>query len=146
MAKQTKEIKKIAEEIDTFDDMLTALVEILEEKGILSQEEWEKRIREKIERKKGFKGYRKIQFSEDKAEAISKTEQKERINNLLIEKHGLHIEDWVSLDELLDSSLTYSENLGIVREHLGRLVNEYPQEFIDRIGRVAFERLKTEFL
>lgn len=36
------------EEIDLLDIMLSALVELLEEKGILTQEEWEKRIKEKI--------------------------------------------------------------------------------------------------
>jgi len=43
--------------------MLTALVEILEEKGILTQEEWEKRIEIKTLRAAGVKKYREIQFS-----------------------------------------------------------------------------------
>ena len=30
------------------DDMLSALVELLEEKGILEYEEWERKIKEKI--------------------------------------------------------------------------------------------------
>ncbi|MEM3448388.1 MAG: hypothetical protein QXP38_05860 [Nitrososphaerota archaeon] len=33
-------IKELGEEIDVFDDMLNALVELLEEKGILTHEEW----------------------------------------------------------------------------------------------------------
>jgi len=42
-------IKEITEEVDTFDNMLSALVELLEEKGVLTQEEWEKRIKQKID-------------------------------------------------------------------------------------------------
>jgi len=53
--KSTKDrIRDLANEIDVFDDMLTSLVEVLEEKGILTQEEWEKRIKEKIEERKKF--------------------------------------------------------------------------------------------
>lgn len=36
-----------------FDDMLSALVELLEEKGVLTQEEWEEKIKAKIEETKG---------------------------------------------------------------------------------------------
>jgi hypothetical protein len=77
---------------------------------------------------------------------MSKDEQKEKINRLLIEKYGLNIGDWVSLDELLHSRYTYSENLGVVKDHLSRLISEYPQEFVDRIGHEALERLQLEFL
>jgi hypothetical protein len=72
---------------------------------------------------------------------MNKEEQKEKINILLVKKYSLHVDDWVSLDELMDSSLTYSENLDIVKGYLSSLVNEHPQEFVDRIGREAFERL-----
>jgi len=44
------EIKELAQEIDVLDHMLSALVEVLEEKCILTQEEWEKKIKSKIER------------------------------------------------------------------------------------------------
>jgi len=47
MAKE-KGIKELKEEIELLDDMLSALVELLEEKGILKYEEWERKIREKI--------------------------------------------------------------------------------------------------
>ncbi|MGV9142042.1 MAG: hypothetical protein ACOC1X_03800 [Promethearchaeota archaeon] len=47
-----EEIKRLQEEVNTLDNMVTALVEILEEKGILTQEEWENRIREKEEEDK----------------------------------------------------------------------------------------------
>jgi len=77
---------------------------------------------------------------------MNKDEQKWKINNLLVKKYFLHIDDWVSLDELMDSSLTYSENLDIVRGYFNSLVNEHPQEFVDRIGREALERLQEEFL
>ena len=39
--------RELAEEIDLLDINLTSLVELLEEKGILTQDEWEKRIKEK---------------------------------------------------------------------------------------------------
>jgi len=43
---KSKSIKRdLAEEIDLFDTMLTSLVEILKEKGVLTQQEWEKRIK-----------------------------------------------------------------------------------------------------
>ena len=43
-----KEIKELKEEIELLDDMLSVLVELLEEEGILKYEEWERKIREKI--------------------------------------------------------------------------------------------------
>ena len=36
-------------EVDMLNHMLTSLVELLEEKGMLTHEEWEERIRKKIE-------------------------------------------------------------------------------------------------
>jgi len=42
--------------------MLSALVEILEEKGITTQEEWEERIKKTI-KAAGVKSYRDLQFS-----------------------------------------------------------------------------------
>lgn len=58
-------IKQIAEELDTFDIMLSALVELLEEKDLLTQEEWETKIKSKIEKRSKSKDYRDIQFSEE---------------------------------------------------------------------------------
>lgn len=51
MSKKNKkdEIKELAQEIDVLNHMLAALVEVLEEKGILTQEEWEKKIKAEIE-------------------------------------------------------------------------------------------------
>ena len=47
--KKNKGIKRdLAEEIDLLDTMLSSLVELLEEKGIVTQEEWEKRIKEHV--------------------------------------------------------------------------------------------------
>lgn len=43
-------MKDLKDEIDVLDHMLTALVEVLEEKGVLSQEEWEQKIKAKIEK------------------------------------------------------------------------------------------------
>jgi len=46
---KNKGIKRnLAEEIDLLDTMLSSLVEILEEKGVISQKEWEKRIKERV--------------------------------------------------------------------------------------------------
>ncbi len=43
-----KEVKELKEEIELLDDMLSALVELLEEKGVLKYEEWEKKIKERL--------------------------------------------------------------------------------------------------
>lgn len=56
--------KELAEELDAFDNMLSALVELLEEKGIITQEEWENKIRSKILKASGTRKYRDIQFSQ----------------------------------------------------------------------------------
>lgn len=47
MAKN-KPKRELAEEVDLLDTMLSSLVELLEEKGVLTQEEWEKRIKRKV--------------------------------------------------------------------------------------------------
>ena len=46
--KKNKVKRGPSEEIDLLDTMLSSLVEILEEKGILTQEEYEKRVMEKV--------------------------------------------------------------------------------------------------
>jgi len=43
--------------------MLSALIELLEEKGILTQQEWENRIKQKTEKAKKLTSYRDIQFA-----------------------------------------------------------------------------------
>ena len=49
MAKKTDNVKRnLAEEIDLLDTMLTSLVELLEEKGVITQKEWEQRIKERV--------------------------------------------------------------------------------------------------
>jgi hypothetical protein len=47
--------RDLAEEIDLLDKMITSLVELLEEKGILAVSEWEKRVKQNtpIQAKKG---------------------------------------------------------------------------------------------
>jgi len=57
-------IRDLANEIDVFDDMLTSLVEVLEEKGILTQQEWETKIRSKVEKRSKSISYRDIQFKD----------------------------------------------------------------------------------
>jgi DNA-binding MarR family transcriptional regulator len=56
--KKRNSVKDLAEEIDVLDHMLTALVETLEEKGVLTQEEWEQKIKQKIE--KATQSYREL--------------------------------------------------------------------------------------
>jgi hypothetical protein len=57
--------KELAEEMDVFDIMLSSLVELLEEKGVLTQEEWEERIKVKGMKAGGIKSYRDLQFSSE---------------------------------------------------------------------------------
>ena len=49
MSKKKDSIKELGIEIDILDHMLAALVETLEEKGIMTSEEWERKIKAKIE-------------------------------------------------------------------------------------------------
>jgi hypothetical protein len=46
--KKSKPKSDLKEEIDLLDTMLTSLVELLEQKGILTQEEWERRIEKNV--------------------------------------------------------------------------------------------------
>jgi hypothetical protein len=67
MSKSSKDlIREIADEIDTLDTMFVSLVEILEKKGIFTQEEFENRIRKKASKAGGFANYRSIQFGNKK--------------------------------------------------------------------------------
>ncbi len=47
--KKKNEIRELKQEIDILDHMLDALVETLEEKGVMTIEEWEQKIKSKIE-------------------------------------------------------------------------------------------------
>lgn len=46
--KKNKTKRDLEDEIDLLDTMLTSLVELLETKGILTQAEWEKHIKQQI--------------------------------------------------------------------------------------------------
>jgi len=46
--KKAKVNREISEEIDLLDTMLSSLVELLEEKGIITQDEYEKRVKKKV--------------------------------------------------------------------------------------------------
>jgi hypothetical protein len=46
--KKTKVERKPTEEIDLLDDMLSSLVDLLIEKGVITEEEYEKRVKEKV--------------------------------------------------------------------------------------------------
>jgi ElaB/YqjD/DUF883 family membrane-anchored ribosome-binding protein len=52
-------VKELADEIDVLDHMLASLVEVLEEKGVLTQEEWEQKIKAKID--KVTQSYRELE-------------------------------------------------------------------------------------
>jgi hypothetical protein len=47
MAKN-KPKRELAEEVDLLDTMLTTLVELLEKKGVLTEAEWEKQIKQRV--------------------------------------------------------------------------------------------------
>lgn len=64
MSKKKNLIREIAEELDSLDMMLSSLVEVLERKGILTEDEWEKQIKANVEKASGKTKYRDIQFSE----------------------------------------------------------------------------------
>jgi len=51
MKKNKSEIRDVKDEMDLLDDMLASLVELLEEKGVITQEEWEKKIKHRVEGK-----------------------------------------------------------------------------------------------
>ena len=57
-----KSSKSRVNEIDILNHMLTSLVELLEEKGMLTHKEWEERIRKKIEEASGLISYRELKF------------------------------------------------------------------------------------
>jgi hypothetical protein len=64
VSKKKNLTKEVAEEVDTLDMMLSSLVEVLERKGILTEDEWEKQIKANMEKSAGKTKYRDIQFSE----------------------------------------------------------------------------------
>ena len=41
--------KELSEEVDLLDTMLSNLIDLLEEKGIVTRAEWEKRLKEDIQ-------------------------------------------------------------------------------------------------
>jgi mannitol/fructose-specific phosphotransferase system IIA component (Ntr-type) len=43
-----KKTKSKDEEIDILDTMLTSLVDLLEKKGVITQEEWEQEIKKRL--------------------------------------------------------------------------------------------------
>ncbi len=53
--------KDIEGELYVVDKMITSLVEILEEKGILTYDEWEARIRKKTEEAKGLTKFEELE-------------------------------------------------------------------------------------
>lgn len=65
MSKKNKKdaVKELALEIDILDHMVAALVDVLEKKGILTSEEWEKEVKAKVETAaKTTKSFRDVEF------------------------------------------------------------------------------------
>jgi hypothetical protein len=62
MSKKKNLIRELAGELDTMDLMLSSLVEVLERKGILTENEWEKQVKTNIEKSASKKSYRDIQL------------------------------------------------------------------------------------
>lgn len=61
MKKKKRDVKELGQEIGILDHALSALVEILEEKGIMINEEWEQKIKAKIEHTAKFsKSFREV--------------------------------------------------------------------------------------
>ncbi len=48
MNKKAKVEREATEEIDLLDDMLSSLVDLLIEKGVITEEEYEKRVKGKV--------------------------------------------------------------------------------------------------
>lgn len=63
MSKKKNLTRELAEELDTLDTMLSSLVEVLEKKGILTEDEWEKQIKTNVEKNTKKIKYRDIQFA-----------------------------------------------------------------------------------
>jgi hypothetical protein len=63
MSKKKNLIRELAEELDSLDMMLSSLVEVLERKGILTEDEWEKQIKVNMKKNMGKTKYRDIQFA-----------------------------------------------------------------------------------
>ena len=75
---------------------------------------------------------------------MKKEEQIIRFREFLVSRYGLHIEDWMTLDELLVSGYTVRENIGVLIDHLKRLLSEYPRELAERLTSEAFEELRLD--
>jgi hypothetical protein len=49
--RQDRETSDLKEEVNMLDTMLSSLVDILEEKGAVTHQEWERRIKERLSSK-----------------------------------------------------------------------------------------------
>jgi hypothetical protein len=64
MSKKSKKdlTKELAQELDVFDEMFSTLIELLEEKRIITQNEFEARLKAKIAKAERKESYRDVQF------------------------------------------------------------------------------------
>jgi hypothetical protein len=56
-------VRELALEIDILDHMIAALVDVLEKRGIMTSDEWEKEVKKKVESAaKTTQSFREIEF------------------------------------------------------------------------------------
>ena len=79
--------------------------------------------------------------------AIDVEKQRKEIIEKLDELYGFDfIEDFVSLEEILDRNLSYDENILILKQYLLEelLISGHAQEIARRIGNEAFLKLQED--
>ncbi|OYT55426.1 MAG: hypothetical protein B6U77_01655 [Candidatus Hecatellales archaeon ex4484_218] len=61
MAKSRRQlIRELAEELDIVDEMFDVLLEILEEKGLLNRDDFDRRLRERLNRLANLRSLREV--------------------------------------------------------------------------------------
>lgn len=61
MGDRDQKYAELSKEMSIMDKMLSALLELLDEKGLVLEEEFESRMKEKIEESVGLEPYRNLQ-------------------------------------------------------------------------------------
>ena len=75
--------------------------------------------------------------------------QKEKILQRLEKIYGFtFIEDFISLEEILDNHLSYGENIVLLKNYLADelLISEYSKEISRAIGNERFLKLKEDLI
>jgi hypothetical protein len=126
MSKKKNLTRELSEELDSLDMMLSSLVEVLERKGIMTEDEWEKQIKVNVEKTVGKGRYRDIQFADKEEDFVEmantqelvpvyppinlkllEKERKERVANevartrhkkkLSPKRNSFHVWDWLNM-------------------------------------------------